>query len=82
MFQCSTRLALHATTLDHRARNLPKNVCHGGEWTLTGQLIVGPQNAPMIGIDVQALIAGIEKDGHYLWNADMEPLRDKLRLMR
>lgn len=65
VFQCSTRLALHATTIDRRARNLPKNVCHGGEWTLTGQPVVGLKNAPMAGIDVEAHIAGIKKDGYY-----------------
>lgn len=82
VFQCSTRLALHAATLDRRTRNLPKTICQSGEWTLSGQLIVGPQNAPMAGIDVEALIAGIEKDGYYLWNADTEPPPDTLWLMR
>jgi hypothetical protein len=36
----------------------------------------------MAGIDVEALIAGIEKDGYYLWNADTEPPPDTLWLMR
>jgi hypothetical protein len=35
-----------------------------------------------VGIDIDALKAGIEKDGFYLWNADMEALPDTLGLMR
>jgi len=82
VFQCSTQLALHAATLDRRARNVPKKVCQSGEWVMKGQLIVGPKNTPMVGIDVEALVVGIEADGYYLWNADAEPLPDDLRLMR
>ena len=82
VFQCSTRLGLHAATLDRSARNLPKNVCRSGKWIVNGQPIVGPQNAPMAGIDVEALIAGIEAEGYNLWNAEAEPLPDDMRLMR
>ena len=82
VFQCSARLALHAATLDRTARTLPKNVCQRAEWIMNGQLVVGPRNAPMAGIDVDALIAGFEKDGYYLWNAEAEPLPDDLCLMR
>jgi hypothetical protein len=82
VFQCSSKLALHAATLDPRARNLPKTVCQGAEWTRNGLLVMGPHNAPMAGIDVIALIVGIEKDGYYIWNADMEPPLDTTRLMR
>ena len=82
VFQCSDRLALHAATLDRSGPNLPKDPCGGGAWTLTGQLIVGPENRPSVGIDIGALKAGIAKDGFYLWNANMEPLPDTLRLMR
>lgn len=82
VFQCSTQAVLHAATLDRTARNLPKKACRVGEWTLNGQLVVGPQNAPMAGIDIDALKAGIENDGFYLWNAAMEPSPDTLRLMR
>ena len=82
VFQCSERLALHAATLDRSGPNLPNDPCGGGAWTLTGQLIVGPENRPSVGIDIGALKAGITKNGFYLWNADMEPLPDTLRLMR
>jgi hypothetical protein len=82
LFQCSARPALHAATLDRMATNLPKNACQSGEWSLNGQLVVGPQNAPMAGLDVEALIVGIARDGYYLWSAEVEPLPDTLRLMR
>jgi hypothetical protein len=82
VFQCSNQLALHAATIDRRGPKLPKDLCRGGAWTLTGQLIVGPENQPSVGIDMDALKAGIGKDGFYLWNADMEPLPDTLRPMR
>jgi hypothetical protein len=35
-----------------------------------------------VATDIEALMAGIEKDGFYLWNADVEPPADALRLMR
>jgi hypothetical protein len=38
--------------------------------------------AKALGIDMVSLKAGIQKDGFYLWNAEMEPLPDTLRLMR
>jgi hypothetical protein len=82
VFQCSTRLALHAATLDRNARNVPQSICHEGEWVLNGQLIVGPQNAPMAGIDIEALKVGIEEDGYYVWSADTESPLGLLQLMR
>jgi len=82
IFRCSTRLALHAATLDRRARNLPKGLCQGGAWTVNGQLVVGPDTRAGVGFDINALRAGIEREGYYLWNADMEPAPNPLRLMR
>ena len=82
LFQCSNRIALHAATLDQTAWNLPKKVCRDDKWTLIGQLVVGPDTKTSAGIDIEAVKAGIESDGFYLWNADMEPLPDTLRLMR
>jgi hypothetical protein len=82
VFQCSNRLAIHVATLDRSGPNLSKDLCRDGVWTLTGQLVVGPKNHPSVGIDIDAVKAGIEQDGFYLWNADVEPLPDTLRLMR
>jgi hypothetical protein len=82
LFQCSNRIALHAATLDRSARNLPKDVCRDGKWTMSGQLVVGPDTTSSTGIDTLSLKAGIQKDGYYLWNADAGPLPDTLQLMR
>jgi hypothetical protein len=82
LFQCSSRTRLHVATLDRTAKNLPEKVCRDGEWTLSGQLIVGPATGNSAGIDLHALMAGIRKDGYYLWNADEEELPDGLRLTR
>jgi hypothetical protein len=82
LFQCSNRIALHAATLDRSAGNLPKDVCRGGKWTLSGQLVVRPETKSDTGIDIEALKAGILAGGFYLWNADSEPPPDTLRLMR
>jgi uncharacterized protein YcgL (UPF0745 family) len=83
LFQCSSRLALHAATLDRRGGNLPVNLCAGGgAWKVCGQMVVGPDARSSPVVDVQALKVAIEKDGYYLWNADAEPPGDGLRLMR
>ena len=82
ILHCSKHPSLHAATLDRRARNLPETVCLDGKWIISGQLIVGPTNHPVPGMDVVALKAAIEQDGYYLWNADFEPLPDDLLLMR
>jgi hypothetical protein len=82
LFQCSSRMALHAATLDRTAKNLPRKVCRDGKWTVSGQLVVGPDTTSITGIDIEAFKAGIQADGFYLWNADLEPLSDALRLMR
>lgn len=82
LFQCSTRTALHAATLDRTAGDLPTAVCRDGKWNLTGQLLIGEDTKSTAGIDIVALKSGIQTDGFYLWNADMEPLPDSLRLMR
>jgi hypothetical protein len=75
LFQCSDRLVLNAATLDRRGRNLPKTICQNSSWTVSGQLIVGPGTSSSAGINLEALKAGIEKDGFYLWNADASPRR-------
>lgn len=82
LFQCSNRMALCAATLDRTAKNLPREVCRDGKWSMSGQLVVGPDTTSSTGIDIEALKAGIQTDGFYLWNADAEPLSDTLRLMR
>ena len=82
LFQCSNRIFLHAATLDRTAKNLPMDVCREGKWNLIGQLVVGTDTQSSAGIDIITLKAGIQKDGFYLWNADMEPLPDSLRPMR
>lgn len=82
LFQCSNRMALHAATLDRTAKSLPANICRDGKWTMSGQLVVGPDTASSTGIGIEALKAGIQADGFYMWNADSEPLPDTLRLMR
>jgi hypothetical protein len=73
LFQCSGRPVFHAATLDRRGRNLPKTICQNSSWTVSGQLIVGPGTSSSAGINLEALKAGIEKDGFYLWNADASP---------
>jgi hypothetical protein len=82
VFQCSNRLALHAATFDRKGRNLPMPLCADGIWRLNGQLIVGPDNNGSVGIDITALKVGIKTDGYYLWNADLEPPPETLRLMK
>jgi len=82
LFQCSTRLALHAATLDRGGRNLPATLCAGGAWMVCGQIFVGPDARSSPAVDIKALKVAIEKDGYYLWNADTEPHTDGLRLMR
>ncbi len=62
--------------------NLPTHLCVNGIWTLNGQLIVGPKKRDSLGIDIELLKAGIVQNGFYLWNANVAPLLDKLRLMR
>jgi hypothetical protein len=70
LFQCSTRPALRAATLDPRGRNLPKRMCQGGTWTVSGQFIVEACKMSSVTVDIEALTAGIEKDGFFLWNSD------------
>jgi hypothetical protein len=82
VFQCSHRMTLHAATLDGEGRNLPTNPSQGGKWTMSRQIVVGPDQANRPGIDMVALKAGIEQNGFYLWNTEMEPAPEPLRLMR
>lgn len=82
LFQCSRQTAIHAAALNQTTRNLPRTVCQDGRWVLNGQLVIGPDTGEIIGIDITALKAGIEKDGFYMWNADFEPLPNTLKLMR
>jgi hypothetical protein len=82
VFLCSHRITLHAATLDRNGRNLPKDLCPGGAWTLSGQLVVGPNQSSRPGIDIVALKIGIEQNGWYLWSTEIEPPPDTLRLMR
>ena len=79
LFQCSNRLALHAATLDPRGRNLPKSICQGGTWSVSGQLIVGARSKGSLAVDIEALRSGIEMDGFFLWNAEPMSQRDTLR---
>jgi hypothetical protein len=82
LFRCANRPALHAATLDSHGRNLPARVDQDGPWMLIGQLVVGPENTAHAGLDITAIKAGIEVDGVYLWNADLEIPQAQLRLMR
>ena len=58
LFRCSNRIALHAATLDRKAGNLPEDVCRNFKWTISGQLVVGPDTTSSIGVDIDALKAG------------------------
>ena len=71
---------MHAATLDQTASNLPTTVCQDGKWNVIGQLGVGPNTGSSPGIDLEALGTGIQAEGYYLWNADMEPLPNSLHL--
>ena len=82
LFQCSNRIVVHVATLDRTASNLPSAVCRDGKWDLIGQLVIGPETKSSAGIDIVALKSGVQADGFYLWNADIEPPTDDLRLMR
>ena len=82
IFQCLRRMTLHAATLDRKGRNIPTNLCQGGAWTITGQLVVGSEQSSRPDIDIAALKLGIEQNGFYLWNTDMGPPPEPLRLMR
>jgi hypothetical protein len=82
LFHCSNRPGLHAATLDRRGQNVPKCICQSGTWKASGQLIVGPDSGSRAATNIEALKAGIIKDGFYLWTVDAEPLPDTLRLMR
>jgi hypothetical protein len=82
LFQCSRRMTLHAATLDRKGRNLPKNLCQGGTWTLSGQLVTGMDQRSRPDIDIMAIELGLEQNGFYLWNTEAEPPPEPLRLMR
>jgi hypothetical protein len=82
VFHCSRRNTLHAATLDRKGRNLPKDLCAGGAWTLIGQLVVGPDQSMHPEFDIKVLKIGIEQNGFYLWSTETEPPPDTLRLMR
>jgi hypothetical protein len=82
LFQCSNQTALHATTRDPKAGNRPKDACRDGRWTIGSQLVVGPDTMSNTGINIEALKAGIQREGFYLWNVAIEALSDTLRLMR
>jgi hypothetical protein len=82
LFQCLSKPALHAASLSRGGEGIPRDVCRGGKWVTAGQLIVGPDANHSVGIDIQALKAGIKQDGFYLWTADAEPWPDNLILMR
>src|SRR4051794_35392861 len=83
VFQCSSRPALHAATLDRTGRTLPSALCAGGgAWNPSGgQMVVGPTDRSSLAVDVQALKTGIAKNGYYLWNVDAERLSERLRLI-
>ena len=59
LFRCSSRIAVHAATLDRSAGNLPSNVCRDGKWDSVGQLVIGPDTKNSYGIDLEALKIGI-----------------------
>jgi hypothetical protein len=82
VFQCSHRVTLHAATLDRKGRNLPKGLCSGGTWALSGQMVVGPDQSSRPGIDIVALKIGIQQNGFYLWSTELEPPPNTLRLIR
>ncbi len=82
IFQCEKRLALHAASLDQTGASLPSAACRDGRWILTGQMTVGPDDGPRIGVDVIALKIGIRNDGFYLWNADEGSWPPNVRLIR
>lgn len=82
VFQCEKRLALHAASLDQTGESVPSTACRDGRWILIGQMTVGPDDGPRIGVDVVALKTGIQNDGFYLWNADEEPWPPNVRLIR
>jgi hypothetical protein len=82
VFRCSHRITLHAATLDRKGGNLPKDLCSGGAWTLSGQMVVGPDQNSRLEIDIEALKIGIEQNSFYLWSTATEPPPDTLRLMR
>jgi hypothetical protein len=82
VFHCSHRNTLYAATLDRKGLNLPKDLCPGGTWTLSGQVVVGPDQNTHPQFDIRALKIGIEQNDFYLWSTEVGPRPETLRLMR
>ena len=64
MFQGTTGTQI-AITDDPRGTKLPKRQL--GNWQPMKGISVQPGGGPLIGADSDEIIAGIAKDGYYLW---------------
>jgi hypothetical protein len=52
-------------TSDDTGAKLPRREL--GVWALMKTVSIAPGGGPLIGADSDAVIAGVEKDGYYLW---------------
>jgi hypothetical protein len=64
VFDCSVNSKLHGYTEDNTGANLPKAACNG-KWVFIQEIEVRAGEA-RIALNVDEMLAAIEKDGYYL----------------
>jgi hypothetical protein len=63
--------AQKAITVNKTGSKLPKR--QAGNWVYEKDIRINPGGGPLIGADSEAIIAGVTKDGYYLWPQPKTP---------